>query len=193
MANLQGTSVSGNLQVNGYIRRAGEEDVSPWWFASHCANATTTAECDPTYACGRLHVRTPLPADISSMGWNPIILEVVGYHSYSGERTSSWKALLNVNGSTNAWYGSQIMVDSTAAGNSPDPSITGGNAADPYVYRSANTYGGKQRVCFAVNKIGCCCTGYIWVRWFNGSQWFNDYPWSTVGFGDSIGSPREAY
>lgn len=176
MADFQNTSSNAELTVNGYgVRQGGNSDVTPWKYLHHCANATSTSICNPTYACGRFHVRTPLPADTSSMGWNPIVLHVVGYHSYSGERFSDWKALLNVDGSNNNWYGSQIFSN---RGNSSYPS-------DPYVYRSNGTYGGKQRVCFAVNKLGCCCNGWIWVRWFHRSSFFNDHPWAQVGMADN--------
>lgn len=175
MANLQGISTNSEITVQGYGLRQQGSDVSPWKYLYHCADATSTAICNPTYSCGRLHVRTPIPADTSALGWNPIILHVVGFHTYSGERTSDWKGLINVNGDNNSWYGSQIFS------NRGDPNYP----SNPFVYRSNSTYGGKQRVCFAINKIGCCCVGWLWVRWFNGSQWFNDFAWATVGMADN--------
>ena len=172
MATLQATNFTSTLQINGYQQEGSQSDVTPWWYSSHCANADSTSECNPTYSCGWLHVRTPIRADTTMIGWQPVILHVVGFHSYSGERMSDWKALLNVNGSTNGWYGSQIMNDRGNGSSGP---------AEPYVYRSANEYGGHQRVCFSIRKIGCCCTGWLWVRWYNRASFWNDHPWATKG------------
>ena len=168
MASLVDTTVNGDLNINGNTYRTGGSNITPWQQLSHCVcpSSDGTSDC---IGNGRayLHVRTPLPADNVVMGWNPIILEVVGYHTYSGENVHDFKALLNTNGYDNSWYGSQIKTNS---------SLTGSN---PYVYRSTNTYGGYTRVCFAVNKISCCCTGNLWVRWWNNTSYFTDYPWAT--------------
>jgi hypothetical protein len=174
MAILHGnpSNVNGRLTVTGVIKQQGE-DISPWHYMSHCANGTDTT---PNYAGGRLHVRTPIRADNSHIGWNPIIMEVRGYHTYSGEATHNFKAVLNTNGYNNDWYGSQIKADS-------------GYNSLPLVYKSTNTYGGYHRVCFSVTKIGCCCTGHIWVRfWNNTVSAPYDYAWATEGRGDSQGT-----
>ena len=142
----------------------GNSNVTEWVELSHCFGTYP----EPN----RLHVRTPLPAEIGSIGWNPIILEVVGYHSYSGEYTHDFKALCNVNGYDGAWYGSQIMVND------------GQNSA-PFVYRSSNYYGGSRRVCYAVNKLTCCCQGRIWTRWWNASNYRADYAWGTAASNDN--------
>lgn len=167
MASLQSTTVNGLLTVTGNTVRSGNSNITPWTQLYHCADADSTAECNPTYSCGWLHVRTPIPADNVAMGWNPIILEVVGYHTYSGEYVEDFKALLNTNGYNNDWYGSQIKVNDSYQ-------------TTPFVYRSTSTYGGYTRVCFAVQKIGCCCTGNLWVRWWNRSDLWQDYPWATT-------------
>jgi hypothetical protein len=170
MANLQATTVSGVLTIAGNMVRPGVTDITPWYELNHCAN--TSAGGTAT----RLHIRTPLPADNVAMGWNPIIMEVVGFHTYFGEHVHDFKALLNTNGYNNAWFGSQIFAQ------------RGTNSA-PFVYRSTNTYGGYTRVCIAVNKVTCCCVGRIWVRWINQSGFWNNHPWATIGANDSLASP----
>lgn len=169
MASLTDTTVSGDLTVNGWAYKSGP-DLTPWKQMSHCPAATLSSQ-------GRLHIRTPLPADNAAMGWNPIILEVVGYHSYSGEFVEDFKALLNTNGYDNSWYGSQIAVNDSLAN------------SQPYIYRSTNTYGSYKRVCFSVSQLYCCCTGNIWIRWWNGSTWFEDYAWASTSAYDSQSSP----
>lgn len=169
MASLTDTTINGDLTINGHTYRSGG-DITPWYQLSHCPAYTLTSTA-------RLHIRTPLPADNVSMGWNPIILEAVGYHSYSGEFVEDFKALLNTNGYNNGWFGSQIMVNDSLAN------------SQPYVYRSNNTYGGYTRVCLSVSQLYCCCTGNLWIRWWNGSGWFEDYPWATTSAYDSQSSP----
>jgi hypothetical protein len=96
------------------------------------------------------------------------MLEVVGYHSYSGERWHDFKAIVNTTGDgNNTWYGSQIRVN------------TGNAASNPYVYRSTSTYGGYRRMCFAIGKISCCCTGNLWVRVWTNSGFRSQYAWAT--------------
>ena len=173
MAILQNSTITGRLQITGKLKQI-NSDVSNWQFLSHCADGTDT---DPVYAGGRLHVRTPIRADNTHLGWNPVIMEVRGYHTYSGDTTHNFMALLNSTGdSNNTWYGDQIRSDS-------------GYNSLPLVYQSTNTYGGYKRVCFSVTKVGCCCTGHIWIRfWNNTSTAPYDYAWATEGRGDSQGS-----
>lgn len=174
MASLQGTTVNGLLTVTGQTVGTGNSNVAPWVQLSHCPTQYTVAN-------NRLHVRTPIPGN--ALGWNPFILEVVGYHSYSGEVFEDFKAVINVNGSQgspNGWYGSQIFANN------------GTNTA-PYVYLSANTYGGEHRVCFSTNMITCCCTGNIWARWFNGAGYYNSFAWATASSNDSQASPVKQF
>jgi len=170
MAQLQTTQVNGLLRVNGGMHRSGNSDITEWHRFYHCVCPDTTTGPSDCRGTGLpfLHVRTPIPADVDGIGWNPIILEVKGFHSYSGEYTHDWKALLNINGYNNAWFGSQIMNNNGAGS-------AGGS--EPYVYRSTNTYGGRQRVCFSMRKISCCCVGWYWVRWYNRSDHRNSFPW----------------
>lgn len=171
MASLQDSTVNGLLTITGNTVTYGNTNITPWQVLGHCAGPYN----------GRLHVRTPLNAN--ALGWNPAILEVVGTHTYSGEVMEDFKAVINVNGYQGApsgWYGSQIFSDN-------------GNNTSPYVYISNSTYGGAYRVCFAVNAVGCCCAGTLWVRWRNVSSYWNDYAWATVGAGDSTASPVKQF
>jgi len=156
MANLQATSISSSLTVaNSGLITGGQGNVTDWYKIFHCdGNGTTT----------RLHIRTPLSADVNAIGWNPVIFEVHGHHSYNGETVHDFKALVNANGYNNGWYGSQIKSDN-------------GYNSSPFVYRSTNTYGGSTRVCIAVNKQAGCQNGWIWIRWFNQASWWNNYAW----------------
>lgn len=155
MASLITTTVNNKMTVaNSGLIFSTNSDITDWYQLYHCDGGATT----------RLHVRTPIPADIAGIGWNPIILEVHGHHSYAGEHVHDFKALVNVNGYNNDWYGSQVVSQS-------------GYASNPYVYRSSSTYGGRQRVCFSVDKLGGCSAGWLWVRWWNGSGQWNSYAW----------------
>lgn len=120
----------------------------------------------------RLHIRTPLGAEQSALGWNPSIIEVVGHHSYNGEHVHDFKAVVNVNGYDNGWYGSQIRSNA-------------GYQSNPFIYRSTNQYGGTQRVCIAIDKELGCQNGWVWVRWFNNSGWHNSFAWATAGSNDN--------
>jgi hypothetical protein len=176
MASLQDTTFSGGLVTANKIYPYGS-GMSEWHRIYHCANADSTSECNPTYSCGWLHVRTPFPATnaASGIGWNPSILEVVGFHTYGGENTSDWMAITNNSGyADNAWFGSQVRVND---GTHQDA------ANQPYIYQSANTYGSYQRVCFSIRKSGCCCVGHLWVRYRNrgGSNYRTDSAWATKG------------
>jgi hypothetical protein len=133
----------------------------------HCADADSTSICNPVYSCGWLHVRTPLPA--TSVVQNlPSMLEVIGFHTYSGDYTHYIKAIVNVD--ENDAFQANIRVN---AGNS-----------SPRVYRSDSSYGGKRRVCIALPKIGCCCVGWFWVRWRMNAGYWNDYPYGITAYSD---------
>lgn len=170
MAVLTSTTVNGTLSASGGILNSGQ-DFTPWYRIYHCADAPDT---NPAYAAGWIHVRTPLPAESSAFSYIPSLLEVKGFHTYSGEHTHYWKAVVNVT-DTNVFQ-ANVRVN---AGNT-----TGG----PRVYRSNNTYGSYRRVCFAMQKIGCCCVGWFWVRWRMNSSWFTNHPWATTGGGTLEGN-----
>jgi len=55
---------------------------------------------------------------------------------------------------------------------------------EPLFYKSSNTYGGYKRLCISMQKIGCCCVGWSWIRWWGNSTatglWDN-YAWATQG------------
>lgn len=165
MASLQPTTVNGVINATGGVYRAGGNQT-PWYRIQHCADATSTSICNPTYSCGWIHIRTPLPAtnEAGGIGWNPNIVEVVGFHSYSGEVTHDFKALVNNSGDSNAWFGNQIRSNQN-------------NHANALVYQSTNNYGGLKRVCIALPKIGCCCQGWLWVRWWNNSGYRANFAW----------------
>ena len=162
------TKITGDL-TNSTAIIDGQSDSTEWYQLSHCVcpSSDGTSDC---IGNGRayLHVRTPYPADnAAGIGWNPYLLEVVGYHSYSGERWHDFKAIVNNNGYDNTFYGSQIRVN------------TGNSNSNPYVYRSSATYGGYTRMCFAIGKISCCCTGNLWVRMWNMGGFRTSYAWAT--------------
>jgi hypothetical protein len=170
LAQLQATSVNGTISASTGVWPAGE-DFTPWYRLYHCADAENSTECGSLrYSCGWLHIRTPLPATAAAgLGWSPMMVEVKGFHTYSGETTHDFKAIVNSTGDGNdSWYGSQVRVNI-------------GSASTPFVYRSNGTYGGFRRTCIAVPKIGCCCVGWIWVRWGPNSGFRADFPWATVG------------
>lgn len=170
MASLQSTTLSGNLTGASYILDQ-NTDMSEWYKISHCIcpgdPAPAPSDCRGT-GLAYLHVRTPIPTKIADgMGWNPYILEVVGYHTYSGECFHDFKAVVNTNGYNDGFYGSYVRVDKSLS------------TSNPWVYESASTYGGKNRLCFAVRKVSCCCTGYIWIRWWTNAGKRTDYSWAT--------------
>jgi hypothetical protein len=128
MANLVSTTVTGKLRVDGQMLGGTNSDQTPWYQISYTGSTTAY-----------IHVRLPLPADTTYLGWNPSILEVYGFNGYSGDKVHDFKAVLNVNGYDNGWYGSQIPMND-------------GYQSSPTVYRSTNTYDGKTRVCFSVRQ-----------------------------------------
>ena len=170
MATLQSSSV-GTLRVTGHLHDT-QSNASEWIKLSHCVCPAPdgTSDC---IGNGRayLHVRTPIPADatIGGIGWIPYMLEVTGYHTYSGERFHDFRAIANTTGDgNNNWYGSQVRVNR-------------GNAnSNPYVYRSSSTYGGYRRMCFAVGKVSCCCTGYLWIKFWYQRGYKANFPFATT-------------
>lgn len=169
MASLQNLTVNGSITATSGVYRAGGNQT-PWYRIQHCADATSTSICNPTYSCGWIHIRTPLPAtnEASGIGWNPNIIEVVGFHSYDGNYTHDFKALVNNSGyADNAWFGNQIRANQS-------------NHSTMVVYQSSSAYGGYKRVCIALPKVGCCCQGWLWVRWWNNSGYRANYPWGVT-------------
>jgi len=164
MASLQGTAITGGISATEGIHMSGNA-VSPWVRLYHCADAPDTS---PAYAAGFLHVRTPFPLDWTLAGaFDPSILEVVGFHSYAGENVHDFKATVSVANFTN-----NVTIN-----------ILSNTSYNSYtrVYASDSTYGGYKRLCFAVAKQGCCCVGWIWIRFWNKSNLWNHYAWATTG------------
>ena len=169
MATLSSISASGNIQTGGILSTA--QDYTPWYRIYHCADTDSTSICDPVYSCGYIHIRTPLPADSSSgVTYLPSMLEVMGFHTYSGDYTHYFKCIVNVDSGNSFTANMRINIGNETAGNR--------------VYRSDNTYGGKRRVCFSMYKVSCCCAGWMWVRWRINSSFFNDYAWGVTAYSD---------
>jgi hypothetical protein len=97
------------------------------------------------------------------------MVEVIGYHTYGGEYTHYFKTI--VNSDENNSFQANVRVN---AGNST-----------PRFYRSDSSYGGKTRVCFAMQKVGCCCNGWFWTRWRMNENFWNDYPYGITADGVS--------
>jgi hypothetical protein len=181
MANLQATTVNGNFTANsGKVFDSGSA-FTPWYKLSHCdcsSDPTGNSDCLGT-GHPYLHVRTPIPADNthSGIGWIPMMFEVVGYHTYSGERFHNHKWVVNIRGDNNGFSATQLSNQNNVndAGNSIG--WTGYN-----LYRSASSYGSKKRVVLVVPKVNCCCTGFLWVRWSVTQQYRNDHAWATQHF-----------
>lgn len=156
MASLQSTSVSGTLNVGGQMVQGSNSDITPWY--------KIYTSVDSNFY---LHVRTPLPADTSYLGWNPSILEVYGVMGNNGNALYDFKALVNVNGYNNDWYGSQIKMNKSYSGSTP------------VVYRSSSTYGGVTRVCYYVEISGTAGEKItMYTRWWNNSSAWNHYAWA---------------
>jgi hypothetical protein len=176
------TTIAGDL-TNSSAILDGQSDTTEWYQLNHCVcpAADGTSDC---IGNGRafLHVRTPWPTEQSAVGWAPYLLEVVGYHTYSGERFHDFKAIVNTAfdsgaGGIGSFYGSYVRVN------------TGNAASQPYVYRSDNSYGGSRRMCFAIGKVSCCCTGNLWVRIWTNSGFRSNFAWATTT-GDNNSTPR---
>lgn len=171
MASLQSISLGGNYISAGNIHQEGG-GCTPWTRIWHCGDCPSTSDCNPTYSGGYLHLRTPIPCESYSAIRNvPFMIEITAFHTYSGELTTDCKAIINIDGSDN--LESNVRVN-----------VSYGLSFEPYFYKSSSSYGGYKRLCFSVQKIGCCCVGYLWVRWWGGptatSLW-NNYSWGTVG------------
>ena len=169
MATLQETTTT-SLEAPGiYIEGSG---MTQWYKFYHCLDAENTSLCNPTYSCNWIHIRTPIPANAtaSGIGWNPSMIQVIGFHTYSAELWHDYSFVINTTGDGNDnWYGSQIRVNK-------------GNTEAPVVYRSTNTYGGFQRVCITMRKYPCCCVGWYWVRFRNSGAagYRNNFAWAQL-------------
>jgi hypothetical protein len=98
------------------------------------------------------------------------MLEVIGFHTYSGEYTHYFKAIVNVDSGNGVQVNKRIDL--------------GNEDVKARVYRSSSQYGGRNRWCFSMRKVGCCCVGWFWVRWRMNSGYFEDYPWATLAYSD---------
>lgn len=170
MSTLQATTINGSINTTD-VMLDGQNDFTEWYKLSHCIcpsdPAPAPSDCRGT-GLAFLHVRTPLPIEVAAgLGWNPYQLEVVGYHTYSAEKWHDFTAVVNTHGDNGTFFGSQIKINRGKA------------TSQPYVYASSSTYGGYKRLCFAVGKESCCCTGLLWVRWGTNSTFRSSYPWAT--------------
>lgn len=153
MANLIETLANGALEVLGHTNLS-SSDVTGWHKIEFTGGNNKY-----------MHVRTPLRADSTHLGWNPCILQVTGHVGNSGQIRHDFKGLVNTNGYTqDDWSGSQIPVDV-------------GTGSEPFIYQSSNTYGGNKRVCFSVRQDVPNESGFLYIRWFNNWSAINDYPW----------------
>ena len=176
MATLQATTINGDLQAsNGKVYDSGSS-FTPWYKLNHCDCHSLIDGRSDCLGTGYpyLHVRTPIPADntTSGIGWMPAMLELVGYHTYSGEKFHNHKWVLNTRGDNNGFSATELSHQATSAGFSSSYNV----------YRSASTYGGLKRVVMVMPKVACCCTGFLWVRWSISSQYRNHHAWATQMF-----------
>ena len=164
MANLQSASITGLLTISNQYYQGGNSDITGWIKLSHCY--------DPY---SRLHIRTPLP--FAAISAKSSTIEVIGYHTYSGEHVHDFKYTVDNNSGT---FSAQKISDN-------------GYESNPYVYLSTSQYNTQQRVCFAVDKVTCCCTGFLWVRWWNNASYYADYAWATMGANDTQKTPVKQF
>lgn len=175
MATLQQTTINTGLKTTSFMRDTGS-DISEWYKLSNCDCHSGVDGRSDCVGNGHpwLHVRTPWPADNTSISsWNPYIIEVVGFHSYSGEKFHDWKGVVNTDNNNN-FYGANVR------------SNTGNDSA--HFYRSSNTYGGYRRLVVVVEKISCCCAGSLWIRARQNSGFRADYAWATKMWSSQTGA-----
>lgn len=175
MATLQTTTINTGLTVTDFMRDTAS-DISEWHKLSQCdchSGVDGRSDCLGN-GYGWLHIRTPWPADNSAISsWNPYMIEVMGYHTYSGEKFHDWKGVVNTDASNN-FYAANVR------------SNTGNDSA--YFYRSSNTYGGYRRLVIVVEKVGYCGTGYVWIRCRKNSGFRADYAWATTMWSTQTGT-----
>lgn len=171
MASLTSLALSSTYLTASNIHQEGG-GCTPWIRIWHCGDCPSTSDCNPTYSGGYLHLRTPLPCESYSPIRNePLMFEITAFHTYSGEYTTDVKAVVNIDGSDN--------LESNVRTN-----VSYGLSFEPYFYKSSSTYGGYKRLCFSVQKVGCCCVGYLWIRWWGSStatNLWNNHAWGTTG------------
>jgi hypothetical protein len=167
MASFVSTTVTGNLTTTYGIRRV-DSDMSNWYQFFHCADAP---DVSPSYAAGWIHVRTPIPATVSGglIANIPVVIEVSGYHTYSGEYTHNFKLIITVNSGDTM----NAVVRGNLGNDNPSTQLR--------AYQSSSLYGGTKRLCFAMPKMGCCCNGWFWVRFRGYSSFANSFPFATTG------------
>lgn len=177
MASLTSMTLNNQaLTTTGPVQNTGM-DITEWTQLYHCANASSTTVCNPVYACGYLHVRTPIPATVT----HTAMWQIMGYHSYSSEMWQDNKTIVRCN--TSGVVGYQTYESNNAAN-------SGFTAASPYFYTSSSNYAGysggsTKRICFSINKYGCCCNGWLKIRLMGGNMsqyWSIDgLGWGTIG------------
>ena len=137
------------------------ESMTEWYNIYHCTGETLDS-------AGWIHIRTPIPADAAGgVGWTNYMLEVKGYHTYGGENAGQWQAIINTTGDGNNTFQHVIRWNQ--------------GTYSPFVYRSNSTYGGFRRMCFSMQKSGCCCNGWLWVRININHQFRESFPWGKIG------------
>jgi hypothetical protein len=172
MASLQGTTFVGTTEVLASEVYVSGSGMTPWKTIFMCPGGEGNNQA-------WIHIRTPLPATNASSGsgWNPSIVEVKGYHSYSASYGYDFQAVINSAGDgSNAWYGSQIRINRGNTGGTQNPSGT-----LPVIYKSTSPYNSYERVCIALPRTTCCCNGWSWVRWWNNTGILDTVAWATVG------------
>ena len=175
MASLQSMVLGGNsLTVSSGIQQRGG-GCTPWNRLYHCGDCLTLGDCNPIYSGGYLHIRTPIPCEGYAAIRNvPFMFELVAFHTYSGDYTSDFKTIINIDGSDA--LSTNVRVNAGSYGLS----------YEPYFYKSSSTYGGYKRLCMSIQKIGCCCVGWVWMRWWGNTaatNLWNNYAWGQTGGG----------
>lgn len=177
MAVLQSTTINTGLTTTSFAHDTGA-DISEWYKLNNCDCHSGLDGRSDCLGNGYpwLHIRTPWPADAAAgLGWNPYMIEVVGYHTYSGEKFHDWKGIVNTTGDGNDTFYSPTIRSNT------------GNSS-AHFYRSVNTYGGFRRLVVVVEKISCCCTGFLWIRARQNSGFRANFPWATTMWSTQTGT-----
>jgi hypothetical protein len=155
------TITSPVFQTSGVHYPAGEL-MTEWYNILHCTNDTLDS-------ASWIHIRTPIPADaLAGIGYQVYMMEVKGHHTYGGENAGQWQAIIN--------------TTAQGDGNSFTSVVRWNQGTySPFIYRSNNTYGGFRRMCFSMQKSGCCCLGWLWVRFNINNQYRDSFPWGKIG------------
>lgn len=189
MAYLTSLDTGGNpLTVNSGIYHTGG-GASSWVRHLHCGNARPEHDRSENnlypYAGGYLHFRTPLPAEGSLIRGQTFQFEIVGFHTYGGSYMYDTKDILHVDG--NDVF--QVNYGSGAE-------LTTYGVPTRHFYVSHNTYGSYKRICVAIQKHGCCCVGWDWMR-VRGSASLNgawqNYGWGSTGGWEQTNDPANPF